>query len=72
MEFQSSLKAKDEEYVRTLKKQAQQVAEATERTARAAASTTGWAWLLAAGLTIAASVFGARSAATHRAIAVRR
>ncbi|MGM9319371.1 hypothetical protein [Deinococcus aquaticus] len=55
-----------------LEKQAQQVADATERTARTAASTAGWAWLLAAGLTIGASVFGARSAATHRAIAVRR
>lgn len=51
-----------------LEKQAQQVAEATERTARTAASTTGWAWLLAAGLTIAASVFGARSAATSRTV----
>ncbi|GAA5436064.1 hypothetical protein Daqu01_01177 [Deinococcus aquaticus] len=51
-----------------LEKQAQQVADATERTARTAASTAGWAWLLAAGLTIAASVFGARSAATSRTV----
>ncbi|MFT2720481.1 hypothetical protein ACMT4L_10805 [Deinococcus sp. A31D244] len=55
-----------------LEKQAQQVADATERTARTAASTAGWAWLLAAGLTIGASVFGARSAATHRAVTTRR
>lgn len=49
-----------------LEKQAQQIADATERTARTAASTTGWAWLLAAGLTLGASVMGARSAATSR------
>ncbi|MGM9322821.1 hypothetical protein ACS0QO_17995, partial [Deinococcus aquaticus] len=55
-----------------LEKQAQQIADATERTARTAASTAGWAWLLAAGLTIGASVFGARSAATHRAVTTRR
>ena len=49
-----------------LEKQAQQIADATERTARTAASTTGWAWLLAAGLTLGASVMGAHSAATSR------
>ncbi|MDR6218052.1 hypothetical protein [Deinococcus soli (ex Cha et al. 2016)] len=54
-----------------LEKQAQQVADATERTARTAASTAGWAWLLAAGLTLGASVMGARSAATSRATARR-
>ncbi|WP_367114294.1 hypothetical protein [Deinococcus sp.] len=55
-----------------LEKQAQDIAKATEDAARTAASTAGWAWLLASGLTIGASVLGARSAATHRAVAVRR
>nr|WP_291426267.1 hypothetical protein [Deinococcus sp.] len=55
-----------------LEKQAQQLAQTAERTARTAASTAGWAWLLASGLTIAASVFGARSAATHRTVSIRR
>lgn len=49
-----------------LEKQARDVAAATERTARAAASTAGWSWLLVSGLTLLASVFGARSAATTR------
>ncbi|MDB5045998.1 MAG: hypothetical protein JWQ08_2048, partial [Deinococcus sp.] len=53
-----------------LQKQATDVAAAAERTARSAASTTGWAWLLGAGLTLLASVFGARSAATHRVVPV--
>ncbi|MDV6376314.1 hypothetical protein [Deinococcus arenicola] len=55
--------------VNRIEAQARQAAQTAEKTARAAASTTGWGWLLAAGLTLLASIFGARSAATHRAIA---
>ncbi|UQN05362.1 hypothetical protein [Deinococcus sp. QL22] len=53
-----------------LEKQAADVAQAAERTARTAASTAGWGWLLGAGLTLLASIFGARSAATHRVVPV--
>ncbi|WP_295816569.1 hypothetical protein [uncultured Deinococcus sp.] len=54
-----------------LEKQAADIAAATERAARTGASTAGWAWLLAAGLTLLASVFGARSAATSRTTVTR-
>lgn len=53
-----------------LQKQATDVAAAAEKTARGAASTAGWAWLLGAGLTLLASIFGARSAATHRVVPI--
>ncbi|GGO41054.1 hypothetical protein [Deinococcus humi] len=52
-----------------IEKQASQAVDNAEAAARTAASTAGWGWLLAAGLTLLASIFGARSAATHRAIA---
>lgn len=48
-----------------IQKQAEQAAKNAEKTARAAASTAGWVWLLVAGLTLLASIFGARSAATN-------
>lgn len=54
--------------VNRLERQAQQVAETAEATARTTARNTGLGWLLAAGLTLLASTMGARSAATHRAI----
>ncbi|QFP77248.1 hypothetical protein [Deinococcus sp. AJ005] len=47
-----------------IQKQAEQAAKNAEAAARGAASTAGWGWLLVAGLTLLASVFGARSAAT--------
>lgn len=51
-----------------LQKQAQDVANAVEQNARIAARNTGLAWLLSAGLTLLLAVWGARNAATHRAI----
>ncbi|AIZ44812.1 hypothetical protein QR90_06440 [Deinococcus radiopugnans] len=47
-----------------IEKQANQALDNAEDAARKAASTAGWAWLLVAGLTLLASIFGARSAAT--------
>ncbi|BDP41548.1 hypothetical protein DAETH_15170 [Deinococcus aetherius] len=55
--------------INRLQTQAQQVANTVEQNARVAARNTGLAWLLSAGLTLLLSVLGARSAATHRAIA---
>ena len=51
-----------------------QALQNAEETARTAASTAGWGWLLVAGLTLLASIFGARSAATTPVtnVAVRR
>lgn len=46
--------------------QATRAAAAAEASARGAASTAGWGWLLASGLTLLAAIFGARSAATSR------
>ncbi|CAM4015079.1 hypothetical protein [Deinococcus frigens] len=48
-----------------IQKQADQAVKNAEATARSAASTAGWGWLLVAGLTLLASILGARSAATH-------
>lgn len=48
-----------------IQKQADQAVKNAEAAARGAASTAGWGWLLVAGLTLLASIFGARSAATH-------
>lgn len=61
-EVQTSINAQ----VGRLEQQAQQTAQVAERAARTAASTAGWGWLLGAGLTLLASMLGARSAATHR------
>lgn len=47
-------------------RQAQQALDAAETNARVAARNTGLGWLLASGLTLGASVLGARSAATSR------
>ncbi|GGM08820.1 hypothetical protein [Deinococcus aerophilus] len=50
--------------VNRIETQANQAVENAEAAARGAASTAGWGWLLVAGLTLLASIFGARSAAT--------
>lgn len=47
-----------------IQQQADQAVKNAEKAARTAASTAGWGWLLVAGLTLLASIFGARSAAT--------
>ncbi|WP_019585572.1 hypothetical protein [Deinococcus apachensis] len=51
-----------------LQKQATDLANAAEQTARTTARNTGLAWLLGAGLTLLLATMGARGAATHRAI----
>lgn len=51
-----------------LQKQATDLANAAEQTARTTARNAGLAWLLGAGLTLLLAVMGARGAATHRAI----
>lgn len=56
--------------VNRVETQANQAVQNAEAAARGAASTAGWGWLLVAGLTLLASVFGARSAATDRTAAV--
>ena len=55
--------------VNRLEQQANQLAQTAETTARTTARNAGLAWLLGAGLTLLLAVMGARSAATHRAIA---
>ena len=52
--------------VNRVQNQAQQAAKVAEDNARIAARNTGLSWLLASGLTLLATVMGARSAATTR------
>ncbi|GGL72506.1 hypothetical protein GCM10010840_08290 [Deinococcus aerolatus] len=60
----TDVQAEVNQSVDRLEKQADQALESAEQAARGAASTAGWGWLLVAGLTLLASIFGARSAAT--------
>lgn len=53
--------------VTRMEQQAERAARIAEDTARTAASNAAWAWLLSAGLTILATIAGARSAATEGA-----
>ncbi|CAM4117039.1 hypothetical protein [Deinococcus marmoris] len=70
----TDVQAEVNQSVDRIQKQTDQALQNAEKTARTAASTAGWGWLLVAGLTLLASIFGARSAATAPVtnVAVRR